>query len=127
LKIPADFKIINLDNEYVFLKYNNHEDKLYLNKENVEFLIEFKKLLNEEKISIRKIDKETLSVHISELNIDIESPISLLSGALTGMLSKKYRGTYYWDIEVQNKVVVDVGAFIGEMVSKYLSFSLFML
>jgi FkbM family methyltransferase len=115
LKMPADFKIINLDNnEYIFLKYGNHEDKLYLNKENIEFLIEFKKLLNEKKISIRKIDKEKLYVHISELNTDIEGPISLLSGALTGMLSKKYRGTYYWDIDVQNKVVVDVGAFIGD-------------
>jgi FkbM family methyltransferase len=98
----------------VNLKFYNHIFETPTSPDNLNMIIDFFKILYQGKISIISIEENNVMINIKNLNLTLKAPLSLLAPAISNMLSKKYYETWYWDVDVKDKVVVDVGAYIGD-------------
>jgi len=98
----------------VNLKFYNHIFETPTSPDNLNMIIDFFKILYQGKISIISIEENNIMVNIKNLDLTLKAPLSLLAPAISVMLSKKYYENWYWDVDVWDKVVVDVGAYIGD-------------
>ena len=76
-----------------------------------------KGLAKSDKIELLSLDDELLSVRIKTLGFDLSGPPELVA-ASAGELNSEI---YYWEVDVRNKVVVDVGGFIGDSALFFIS------
>jgi FkbM family methyltransferase len=98
----------------VNLKFYNHIFEIPESPDILNMIIDFLEILRQGKISIILIEENNIMINIKNLDLTLKAPLSLLAPAISGMLSKKYYETWYWDVDVKDKVVVDVGAYIGD-------------
>jgi len=109
-----NIRIIKLGNDKATLRYINHIFEVPTeNPEILDSLIIFIKLLHLNIILVTELNKDNVEVKIKNL-MTLKAPLSLLTPAISSMLSRKYYETWYWDVDVKDKVVVDVGAYIGD-------------
>jgi FkbM family methyltransferase len=106
--------IIKITNDKVILRYKTFIFERPKSAGILEAFIDFLKLLYEKQISIITMEKDIISINIKGLNLTLTAPLDFLVFSVNEMLSKKYYETWYWDVDVKDKVVVDVGAFIGD-------------
>jgi len=115
LKIEKyNMNITKIFPDKVNLKFYNHIFETPTSPDNLNMIMDFFKILHQGKISIISIEENNVMINIKNLNLTLKAPLSLLAPAISSMLSKKYYETWYWDIDVKDKVVVDVGAYIGD-------------
>jgi len=115
LKIERyNMNIIKIFPDIVNLKFYNHIFETPITPDNLNMILDFLKILYQDKISIISIEENNVVINIKNLNLTLKAPLSLLAPTISSMLSKKYYETWYWDIDVKDKVVVDVGAYIGD-------------
>jgi FkbM family methyltransferase len=113
LKIEKyNININKISPDKVNLKFYNHIFETPTSPDNLNMIMDFFKILHQGKISIISIEENNVMINIKNLNLTLKAP--LLAPAISSMLSKKYYGTWYWDIDVKDKVVVDIGAYIGD-------------
>jgi FkbM family methyltransferase len=98
----------------LILKFYNHIFEIPKSPDNLNMIIDFFEILRQGKISIISIEENNVMINIKNLDLTLKAPLSLLAPAISGMLSKKYYENWYWDIDVKDKVVVDIGAYIGD-------------
>jgi FkbM family methyltransferase len=116
LKVEGyNIRIFKLGYDKVILKYKN---KYLFEVQTTHLLMDsFKeglKLLNSDAISvIDSNNKDNITINVKNL-MTLKAPFRFLVFTISYMLSKKYYKTWYWDVEVKDKVVVDVGAYIGD-------------
>jgi FkbM family methyltransferase len=107
-------RIIKLDYDKVILKYKNY---IFFEVQTtllfIDFFTEGLKLLNSDAISVIEVNDNNITITIKNL-ITLKAPLKFLILTISNMLSKKYYKTWYWDVDVKDKVVVDVGAYIGD-------------
>jgi FkbM family methyltransferase len=107
-------RIIKLDYDKVILKYKNYIFEYSFEYGwNLNMLIDFLKLLNLNMISVIEWNKNNIIINIKNL-MNLKASLPLLIPTIVGILSKKYYKTWYWDVDAKDKVVVDVGAYIGD-------------
>jgi FkbM family methyltransferase len=79
----------------------------------MDYFLEGLKLLNSDQVSVIDSKNNNITITIKNL-MTLKSPLDFLVLTISNMLSKKYYKTWYWDVDVNDKVVVDVGAYIGD-------------
>jgi FkbM family methyltransferase len=115
LKIERyNISIYKIFSDRINLKFYNRIFETPKSPDILSIIIDFFEILYQGKISIISIEENNVMINIKNLNLTLKAPLSLLAPTISGMLSKKYYETWYWHIDVKDKVVVDVGAYIGD-------------
>jgi hypothetical protein len=115
LKIERyNMNITKIFPDKVNLKFYNHIFGIPKSPDILNMIIDFFEILCQGKISIILVEENNIMINIKNLDLTLKAPLSLLAPAISSMLSKKYYETWYWDVDVKDKVVVDIGAYIGD-------------